>query len=97
MYKRQGINNNQGLRVAWLSTINANYQKLGRTSEVCFTIENNPLFPGNYSLNLHLVVNNEVCDWLKEVSPFTVVENDYYNTGKLVPANQGNILLKYSI
>ena len=92
-----GINNNQGLRVAWLSTINANYQKLGRTSEVCFTIENNPLFPGNYSLNLHLVVNNEVCDWLKEVSPFTVVEKDYYNTGKLVPANQGNILLKYSI
>lgn len=92
-----GINNNQGTRVGWISSSNAKTDSLGETSEVTFHVNNNPLSPGNFSLNLYLESNNEVNDWLTDISPFTVVEKDYYKTGRLTPANQGNILFQYHL
>ena len=92
-----GINNNQGTRVGWISSSNAKTDSLGETSEITFHVKNNPLSPGNFSLNLYLESNNEVNDWLTDISPFTVVEKDYYKTGRLTPANQGNILFQYHL
>lgn len=90
-----GINNNQGNRVGWISSTNSDIRSLNENSEITFYVKNNPLSPGNYSLNLYLEINNEVSDWITEISPFTVVEKDYYKTGRLIPANQGNILFDY--
>lgn len=92
-----GINNNQGTRVGWISSSNAKTDSLGETSEITFHVNNNPLSPGNFSLNLYLESNNQVNDWLTDISPFTVVEKDYYKTGRLTPANQGNILFQYHL
>lgn len=92
-----GINNNQGIRVGWLSSTNCSVKHTSSESELTFHITQNPLYPGDYSLTLYLEINNEVSDWLKEVAPFTVIEKDYFNTGRITPPNQGNILLKYDI
>ena len=62
-----------------------------------FTIKNLPLAPGDYSCNIYSEINNEVADWLTEVMDFSIAEKDYYQSGKLVPRNQGSILLNYNI
>lgn len=92
-----GINNNHGVRVGWLSSTNCSVRQIPSGAEMSFYINQNPLYPGDYSLTLYLEIDKEVSDWLKEVVPFTVIEKDYYNTGRITPPNQGNILFKYDI
>ena len=65
--------------------------------EVEFCVKKLPLAPGDYSCNIYCEINNEVADWLSSVMPFSISEKDYYNTGKLVPSNQGPILLDFKI
>lgn len=93
-----GINNNLGDRVAWLSSNNINQNfDLFRESKLQFVVKNCPLSPGSYTCNIYAELNNTTADWLVNVLPFNVVEKDYYNTGRIVPPNQGNILLNYSM
>jgi len=92
-----GINNYLGDRVAWISTDtlpeNFDIQK----NKISFLISKLPLAPGDYTCNIFCEINNEIADWLNEVLPFTIAEKDYYNSGKVVPSNQGSILLDYKI
>jgi lipopolysaccharide transport system ATP-binding protein len=93
-----GINNFLGDRVAWLSSQNThNNFNINCSNFLEFIIENNPLAPGDYTCNIFCEINNEISDWLVNVLPFTIIEKDYYGTGKLMPKNQGNILLNYKI
>ena len=61
------------------------------------SINNLPIAPGDYTLNIYSEINNEVADWLTEVLPFSVIEKDYYKTGKLIPENQGSMLLNFNV
>ncbi|MBW4360361.1 ABC transporter ATP-binding protein [Flavobacterium taihuense] len=93
-----GINNFMGDRVAWLSSESIiNDFELKENNQLDFTIRELPLAPGDYTCNLFCEINNEIADWLSQVMPFSVIEKDYYNTGKLIPKNQGDILLNYSM
>lgn len=89
-----GINNNYGDRIAWLSTSNTFMGNL-ISNRFKILIKNNPIAPGDYTMNLFMNENNETVDWIKDVSPFSVAEKDYYKSGKIIPSNQGNILLNY--
>ena len=86
-----------GQKVAWLSSavVQSSFD-LG-AQKIDFNIKNLPLAPGNYACSILAEVNNEVADWLTEVLPFTVVEKDYYQSGKPLPTNQCPILLDYSV
>ncbi|MCO6500408.1 MAG: ATP-binding cassette domain-containing protein [Vicingus serpentipes] len=92
-----GINNYLGDRVAWISSDTVENDFDITKNEISFTISKFPLAPGNYTCNIYSEINNEVSDWLEAVLSFTVVEKDYYNTGKLTPLNQGSILLDFKI
>jgi lipopolysaccharide transport system ATP-binding protein len=92
-----GINNYLGDRVAWMSSDNIVQNFDINSGKVIFKISDSPLAPGEYTCNLYSEINNEVSDWLDSVLPFTVREKDYYRTGKLVPSNQGSILLNYIV
>jgi lipopolysaccharide transport system ATP-binding protein len=92
-----GINNYLGDRVAWLSTTLIKSKFDINNNKVVFEIDNLTLAPGDYSFNLFAEINNEVADWLTEVSPFIVVERDYYNNGTIIPKNQGSHILKFNI
>ena len=93
-----GINNNLGDRVAWISTNNVNHNvDLLGNSQIRFLVKNCPLSPGSYTCNIFCEINGNTSDWLVNVMPFNVVEKDYYRTGRIVPPNQGNILLNYSL
>jgi lipopolysaccharide transport system ATP-binding protein len=92
-----GINNYLGDRVAWLSTTLIKSKFNINNNKVVFEIDNLTLAPGDYSFNFFAEINNEVADWLTEVSPFLVVERDYYNNGTIIPRNQGSHILKFNI
>jgi lipopolysaccharide transport system ATP-binding protein len=90
-----GINNFMGDRVAWLSSNVVISEFSIFSNSIEFLIKDLPLAPGDYTLNLFSEINNEIADWLTEVMPFTIIEKDYYKTGKLTLKNQGNILLNF--
>lgn len=92
-----GINNFLGERIAWLSTDTLMHHIEFENGNIQFVINNFPLAPGDYSLSLFCELDGEVADWLINVMEFTVAEMDYYKTGKMVPSNQGEILLDYRI
>jgi lipopolysaccharide transport system ATP-binding protein len=93
-----GINNNMGDRVAWISSNNIiTHFDLVKSNKITFLVKNCPLAPGDYTCSIFSEINNNISDWLQNVLPFSIVEKDYYNTGKLLPTGQGNILLNYSI
>jgi lipopolysaccharide transport system ATP-binding protein len=92
-----GINNNAGDRVAWLSSDTIGHTPDLSKGKIKFCIAHFPIAPGDYDCNLYCEINKEVADWVENVLEFTVKEKDYYKTGKLVPANQGDLLLNYSV
>lgn len=92
-----GINNHMGVRVAWMSTSNTPNSFNLDSGQIQFIVKNLPLAPGDYTCNIYCKINDFVSDWLSDVMPFSVAEMDYYNSGKLVPKGQGDILLNYSI
>jgi lipopolysaccharide transport system ATP-binding protein len=92
-----GINNLLGDRVAWLSSDTIGSKPDLSSGKIVFVVDNFPLAPGDYTCNLYCEINNEVADWVTEVLEFCVSEKDYYNTGKKLPPNQGDILLNYNV
>jgi homopolymeric O-antigen transport system ATP-binding protein len=92
-----GINNYLGDRVAWVSSETINNTFDINNNIITFLIKNFPLGPGDYNCNIYCEINNDNADWLTNTLPFTVCEKDYYNTGKVIPSNQGSILLDYKI
>ncbi len=91
------INNNLGVSVAWLSTNNFSENFTMTDKTLTFLIKNNPLAPGDYSCNLLCMIAGDIADSLANVCSFTVLQKDYYGTGKLIPTNQGNVILNYSL
>ncbi|MGM8362777.1 ABC transporter ATP-binding protein [Flavobacterium sp. ARAG 55.4] len=92
-----GINNYMGDRIAWLSSNVVQDDFDLNSGKITFIIKQIPLAPGDYNFNIYSEINNEVADWLEGVIPFTIIEKDYYSTGKLIPKNQGNLLLEYNV
>jgi lipopolysaccharide transport system ATP-binding protein len=92
-----GINNKAGDRVAWLSSDTIGHTPDLSKGKIAFCISHFPIAPGDYDCNLYCEINKEVADWVENVLEFTVTEKDYYKTGKLVPANQGDLLLNYNV
>lgn len=92
-----GINNYMGDRIAWLSSdvVESNFNILDR--KITFEVKDLPIAPGDYTINIYSQINNEVADWISQVLPFSIIEKDYYNTGKIVPENQGSMLLNFNV
>lgn len=93
-----GVNNNVGDRIAWISSENIiNNFIINKSNEITFVIKNCPLAPGEYTCTLYCEINSNLSDWIFNVLPFSVIEKDYYKTGRVLPKGQGNILLDYAI
>ena len=92
-----GMNNGYGERIAWMSTETVNSEFQISNEFIDFVIYDFPFAPGVYTFNLYSLINFEVADWLDSVMPITVMEKDYYKTGKILPPGQGSVLLNYKI
>jgi lipopolysaccharide transport system ATP-binding protein len=52
--------------------------------------------PGRYRLTLYSTVQDELVDWIKGALTFEVQPGDYYGTGRLPAADQGQFLPDYT-
>jgi homopolymeric O-antigen transport system ATP-binding protein len=66
----------------------------GSNSAVCH-IGKFPLKQGNYFYNLIAYQGNKILDWVREAGTVSVVDGDYYGTGKIPAANYSGVLIDY--
>ena len=55
-----------------------------------------PLAPGRYFLNLYCKVNGILADWVQQAIYLTVVEGDFFGTGRLPPSGHGGMLAPHT-
>ena len=55
-----------------------------------------PLVSGIYNINVFSRVAGEITDWIMNCNQFTVVEGDFYSTGRNKDNKQGKFLSEYS-
>jgi lipopolysaccharide transport system ATP-binding protein len=94
-----GIDNHMDYRITWLSNyaLNDVFSSVPRDLNcIEVNITKLPLVPGRYSLTLNATINNVLADWIRNAVFFEVETSDYYGTGKLPPANQGDFVMDYS-
>ena len=91
------IDDYAGQRIVWLSTTVVKQGIKGRGKVIRFEIEKLNLNKGTYYVTTHLVVDEELSDWIQNVFSFDVAEGDYYGTGKQVSPSQSKILMDYNI
>jgi homopolymeric O-antigen transport system ATP-binding protein len=93
-----GIDNQSGQRIMVLSnevtgeifpTVPAQSTSIG------VDIERLPLMPGRYSFTIYCALNGRVVDWVQEAGRFYVEPGDYYGTGRLPAALQGDFLVNH--
>ena len=60
-------------------------------------IEKLPLLPGNYYLTVFLGSERYILDWISNAFTVSIIENDYFSTGKLPPKGHGDLLIDYNI
>jgi lipopolysaccharide transport system ATP-binding protein len=73
------------------------YFKLPPRGRMICTIPKMPLVPGEYVVGGWFKVNEEVADCVESMRRLTVVEGDFYNTGRKVPTStNGAFLVEHS-
>jgi lipopolysaccharide transport system ATP-binding protein len=93
-----GIDNSKGQRIMVLSnevtgeifpTVPAQASSIG------IDIERLPLMPGKYGFTIYCTLNGTIADWVQGAGRFYVEPGDYFGTGKLPSALQGDFLVKH--
>ena len=64
---------------------------------VDFILPELPLTGGAYFFQSYIESNGHAQDWIKNVAPFSVLDADYYGTGKLCPPGweANGVLVRY--
>lgn len=94
-----GIDDSLGARVAHLSSevSGASLEQLNTGSNsIEVRIPRLPLLHGSYSLTLFASAGGEILDWISNAARFEVYEGDFFGTGKLPIAGQGQILIDHT-
>ena len=66
----------------------------GTSISLCLSL---PLTGGAYFFQSYIESNGHAQDWIKNVAPFSVLDADYYGTGKLCPPGweANGVLIRY--
>lgn len=68
------------------------FGKLPSCGQLRCTLTKLPFAQGVYNINLYCEVKGILADWVQEAATFSVVEGDYYGTGKISPSSHGGFL-----
>ena len=93
------IDDEKGQRIAWLSdfVITASQKPEIIVNSITFQVKKFPLNKGTYYITTYLTAGGTVADWIQNACSFSVVDGDFYGTGRTPPLNQGKTLLNYDI
>jgi lipopolysaccharide transport system ATP-binding protein len=70
------------------------FENIGAKGTVSCHLEKLSLTPGTYVLNLAVLENNIMQDWIKEAAVIRVEIGDFFGTGKLTPDTHGGVLFE---
>jgi lipopolysaccharide transport system ATP-binding protein len=93
-----GIDDNQARRITVLGTDLTNHSIVFEPNEVKIInilIPSNPFQSGIYHFTLFAAISEIVSDWVLNAGSFEVENGDFFNTGRIVQVNQGNILVQH--
>ena len=72
------------------------FDSLPPSGTIVCRIPHLPLYPGRYDFNLQVRVSNDViADWLTPAGELTVVEGDFYGTGRLPALSHRSLLVSH--
>lgn len=91
------IDDYAGQRIAWMSNSIVANSHQENCKFMFFEIEKLNLNKGTYYVTTHLMINNEISDWIQNAFSFEVTEGDYYGTGRQVSQTQSKILLDFNV
>ena len=91
-----GINDLFDNRVTWLSTY-MYCDKINNNSFVDFIIPKIMLIEGIYNINIYCEADKKIVDWVTNIAKLTILFNDYYKNGRLIPHGQGSFIMDYTI
>ena len=91
-----GINDLLDNRVTWLSTY-MYCDKINNNSFVDFIIPKIMLIEGIYNINIYCEADKKIVDWVTNIAKLTILFNDYYKNGRLIPHGQGSFIMDYTI
>ena len=97
-----GVDNFAGERICHLSSniVGSSIAvslDLGTRINASFLWKRLPLVEGRYSLTLFMEASGQICDWITSAIDFTVIQGDFYSTGRLPPLSQGVFLPDYVV
>ncbi len=62
---------------------------------ITFQLDALPLTQGKYTASVFIRANGDISDWIHNVHSFTVLEGDFYGTGRLPPDRQGDFYPRF--
>ena len=71
------------------------FDKIPQKGSVFCRIPKLPLPPGDYRINLHAEVNGVVADWLIDAYKLSIIEGDYFGSGRLPSRGRGGLLVDH--
>jgi lipopolysaccharide transport system ATP-binding protein len=72
------------------------YIPYSKTIRIGVRIPKFQVVPGRYTMTLYSTVRDDLADWIQAAITFEVQPGDYYGTGRLPAADQGQFLPDYS-
>jgi lipopolysaccharide transport system ATP-binding protein len=91
------IDDFMGQRIAWMSDNVLPLKGNSNTQAIVFSIDKLNLNDGLYYVTTHIMVNDEVSDWIQNAFSFEVTEGDYYGSGRKIPNNQSKVLIDFKV
>lgn len=92
------VRNNQGYLLTNLNSVDSGHSTLDIYRNgyfECYWPKFN-LRSGSYDCNLFCSVNGDIVDWMQSAFAINVEDGDFFQTGKLIDREQGEILVHYS-
>jgi len=71
------------------------FKNLPTNGSVFCRIPKLPLPPGDFRVNLQCEVNGTVADWIRDARMITVIEGDFYGSGKFPSRARGDLLVDH--
>jgi lipopolysaccharide transport system ATP-binding protein len=86
-----------GQRIVWMSNGVIDSTHHENCNAMSFEIQKLNLNKGTYYVTTHLMIDNEVSDWIQNAFSFDVNEGDFYGTGRQVSTTQSKILMDFNV
>jgi lipopolysaccharide transport system ATP-binding protein len=85
----------ENLFCCWSDLVTSNFSNLPPSGKLVCKIPKLPLIPGSYRFSFNLVVETKTTDKLPQACEMTVVEGNYFSTGKLPPRKLGAFYVEH--